>query len=233
MINHALRCIFVHIPKTAGNSVNRALGIDWQDHKDLARYAAELSPEVFARYYKFAIVRNPWERIFSDYNFQRKKSRQGAAKLFVRTESGERRHFRAWLEAALAEPDHYLPATWGGEVSSGIHRWSPQVDWITVNGRITVDAILRMENLPDDFYEVCTALGLPPIRLPHRNRRFHWPYSWYYDGDSRRLVADYYRRDIDTFGYRFAGGSSVLRTARQVRLTGIFAPSPIVSTPSP
>jgi hypothetical protein len=59
MISHPHRCIFVHIPKTAGNSVNRVFGVDWQNHKDLARYAAELPPDIFSTYFKFAIVRNP------------------------------------------------------------------------------------------------------------------------------------------------------------------------------
>jgi hypothetical protein len=233
MISHQLRCIFVHIPKTAGNSVNRAFNIEWQDHKDLARYAAELPPETFESYYKFAIVRNPWERILSDYNYQLKKSRPEASKLFVRRETGGRRHFREWLETALADPKRYPPAAWGGDVSPGIHRWSPQVDWITVGGRIAVDRVLRMEHLPEDFFAVCSALGLPQTRLPHRNRRFHWPYRWYYDDEARRLVEDYYQGDIEAFGYRFAGASRFLKPARQARPTGILVPSPIVSSQSP
>src|SRR5580700_6489166 len=30
MINHHYRCIFVHIPKTAGKSINRFFGMEWQ-----------------------------------------------------------------------------------------------------------------------------------------------------------------------------------------------------------
>jgi hypothetical protein len=233
MISHPCRCIFVHIPKTAGNSVNRVFGVDWQNHKDLARYSAELPAETFESYYKFAIVRNPWERVFSDYNYQVKKSRPDASKLFVRKESGGRRHFREWLEAALADPKRYPPETWAGDVSPGIHRWSPQVDWITVDGRIAVDRVLRMERLNEEFFEVCSALGLPRTRLPHRNGRFHWPYEWYYDDEARRLVEDYYQSDVETFGYRFTAGSRVFKLARQARPTGILVPSPIVSSQSP
>jgi len=201
MISYPLRCIYVHIPKTAGNSVNRALGVEWQDHKDLSRYASELSPEAFASYYKFAIVRNPWERILSDYNYQRRKSR--ASKLFVYSDSGEKRRFGDWVSTALADPFRYDPPTWGGDVSEGLHRWSPQVDWISVNGRIALDAIVRIEKLPGDFLQVWRALGLPPRRLPRRNRRLHWHYSWYYDAATRDLVSAYYARDIETFGYHF------------------------------
>jgi len=203
MISYPLRCIYIHIPKTGGNSVNRALGVEWQDHKDLAMYACELTPGAFASFYKFAIVRNPWSRIFSDYNYQRKKSRPKASKLFVYTDAGEKRRFGDWVGTALADPFHYDPPSWGGEVSEGLHRWSPQVDWISVNGRIAVDAVVHLERLTADFRQVWRTLGVAPRALPHRNRRLHWHYSWYYDDATRDLVAAYYARDIETFGYRF------------------------------
>ena len=81
MINHEFRCLYIHIPKTAGNSINRAFGNGWEDHKDLRRYAAELTAATFDDYYKFAIVRNPWDRLFSDYHDQKKKSRAPESKL--------------------------------------------------------------------------------------------------------------------------------------------------------
>lgn len=232
MINHTFGCIFVHIPKTAGNSVNRVFGVDWENHKDLARYAAELPPALFASYYKFAIVRNPWERIFSDYNYQRKKSRD--SKLFVCKDTGEKRCFREWLEAALHDPHRYAPDTWGGEVSSGIHRWSPQVDWLRVNGEIAVDAIIRMESLDEGFREVCAALGRAPVALPHRNSRFHFPYAWYYDDAAKRIVADTYAEDIELFGYRFGSeGKSSFSFSRKARPSRILTPSLITSSCSP
>src|SRR6187402_3169911 len=130
MISHKHQCIFVHIPKTAGNSINRVFGVGWENHKDLARYHAEIPRETFERYFKFAIVRNPWDRLLSDYNYQKKKSREKASKLFMFEERGRERDFAAWVEAALSTPDFYEPERWGGEVSPHIHRWSPQVDWI-------------------------------------------------------------------------------------------------------
>jgi hypothetical protein len=211
MISHEHRCIFIHIPKTAGNSVNRVFDIGWQDHKDLQRYHAELPPEILGRYFKFAIVRNPWDRLFSDYNYQLKKSRPADSKLFVFTAGGSRRSFAAWVEAALSAA-HGIPAQkWGGEVSGHIHRWSPQFDWISLDGRLGVDFVARLEQLPADFRTVCHRLGLPPTRLPHRNRRLHWHYSHYYDRATREIVARYYARDIEEFDYEFE--DTILRLA--------------------
>lgn len=203
MLNHRHQCIYVHIPKTGGNSVNRVFGVDWEDHKDLGRYAAELPPETFAAYFKFAIVRNPWERLLSDYNYQVKKSRPAASKLFVFAPDGARRDFAAWARAVLSDPHRYDPSAWGGAVSARLHRWSPQLDWISVEGRLAVDRVLRLESLARDFRRVADQLGLKTRRLPHRNRRLHWHYSWYYDDETRALVADYYAKDIAAFGYAF------------------------------
>src|SRR5215467_9332165 len=103
MIDHSHRFIFVHIPKTAGNSVNRVFGVSWQNHKDLARYAREC--EAFETFFKFAIVRNPWDRLLSDYNYQKKKSREN--KLHLLTPSGAVRSFKEWVSAVLADPFRY------------------------------------------------------------------------------------------------------------------------------
>lgn len=203
MISHSHRCIFVHIPKTAGNSINRVFGIDWQDHKDLQRYFDELPREVFTAYFKFAIVRNPWDRLLSDYNYQVKKSRAPASKLYVFAADGSKRNFAEWAETALSAPDRYGAGDWGGSVSPHIHRWSPQIDWITADGETRVDFVAHLERLPEDFRFVRHQLGLPPVRLPHRNRRLHWHYSHYYDRTTRELVAAYYARDIAQFGYEF------------------------------
>ena len=157
MINHDYRCIYIHIPKTAGNSINRVFGVQWRDHKDLASYAAEQPGEVIEQYYKFAIVRNPWARMLSDYNYQKKKSR--ADKLFLHDSDGEQRLFRAWIEAVLADPFRYAATTWGGDVSSNIHRWSPQVDWMSLHGSLAVDKVVHLENLSQGLAKYLLAPG--------------------------------------------------------------------------
>src|SRR5215472_5491948 len=104
MINHQYRCIFIHIPKTGGKSIQGFFGVAWQNHKDLARYAQELEPDIFEGYYKFAVVRNPWDRIVSDYNYQKKKSSQADHRLSIKDERGENRSFSKWVEAVLSDP---------------------------------------------------------------------------------------------------------------------------------
>lgn len=203
MISHPFRCISVHIPKAAGNSVNQAFGIGWQDHKDITRYQAEIPPAIFAAYFKFAVVRNPWDRLLSDYNYQVRKSRPADSKLHLFDERGARRNFAAWTEAALTETAKYPAASWGGEVSAGIHRFSPQLDWISLAGTPAVDFIARFEHIDADFRVISRAVGLEQKELPKRNPRFHFHYSRYYDDATRDRVGQYYATDIAAFGYKF------------------------------
>jgi len=218
MMNHQYRCIFIHIPKTGGKSVQRFFGTNWQDHKDISRYARELEPHVFTKYYKFAVVRNPWDRLVSDYNYQKKKGSQADHSLFIHDERGNKRSFNEWLEAVVSDPFCCEPTQWGADVSQGIHRWSPQVDWISINGKIAVDRVLRMENLQRDFAELGCILGLPSRELPCYNWRSHRHYSYYHNESTRRVVEKYYAKDIETFGYRFNSPSGILRWGVPERL---------------
>ena len=203
MISHPHRCLSVHIPKAAGNSINQAFGIGWENHKDLALYPPELPADVFASYFKFTVVRNPWERLLSDYNYQIRKSRPEDSRLLVRDRDGGRRDFAEWAALALSTGDAGEPSTWGGEVSPGIHRFSPQVAWISVDGRVGVDFVARLETIDRDFERIRAKAGLAVRRLPRRNSRLHAHYAWYYDDATRDLVAARYAADVAEFGYRF------------------------------
>jgi chondroitin 4-sulfotransferase 11 len=66
---HSKKCIFVHIPKTAGTSVTDALfGTPRPRHRPLQWYEG-MEPELYKEYFKFAFVRNPWDRLVSGYHY--------------------------------------------------------------------------------------------------------------------------------------------------------------------
>jgi len=62
------RCIFVHVPKAAGTSVNKALY-----GRTLGHYSAteirDTFPALYRRAFTFSLVRNPWARALSAYRF--------------------------------------------------------------------------------------------------------------------------------------------------------------------
>lgn len=198
-------CLFIHIPKTAGNSVMQAFGVGWDDHMDLERYREKLGAQTLAGAFKFTIIRNPWDRLLSEYNFQRKKSqRADTVRLFLTKPDGTERTFREWMTHAFAHPEEHHAKQWGGKTSAHIHRLSPQVDWVSLDGKLAVDFVGRIESLQKDFDEIRARLSLPARRLARRNWKLHWHYSRYYDAETRDLAARYYARDIDAFGYTFA-----------------------------
>ena len=78
------------------------------------------------------------------------------------------------------------------------------MDWISdASGTVLVDYIGRFENLQGDFDEVCRRAGLPPKRLPHKNRSSHKPYQLYYDDATAEIVARRFAKDLVHLGYTF------------------------------
>ncbi len=196
MISFQKRFLFVHIPKTAGNSIQSALrdysedqlvalrkeqdGIERfglrtpnykiKKHSTLGEYRDALGDEQFRSLYKFTCVRNPWDRMVSYY--------------FTPTQSPERK-FRNIISKAVSVAD-YL-----------------RLDWDEADPFANVNYIIRFENLADDFRTVCGTLGISPATLPQYNRSTREHYSKYYDDELRELVRMRFAAEIERFGYTF------------------------------
>ena len=200
MISFQKQFLFVHIPKTAGNSVQSVLGNYSEDeivalrseqdgierfglrnpkynikkHSTLAEYKSALGEAQFDGLYKFTCVRNPWDRMVSYY--------------FTPTQqvgTWDRKEFRKIISKALSVAD-YLRLGKGEEDPFG-----------------NVDYIMRFENLADDFRIVCTTLGIPTASLPQYNRSNREHYSKYYNDELRELVRERFAPEIERFGYTF------------------------------
>jgi len=200
MISFQKRFLFVHIPKTAGNSIQSALrdysedqlvalrkeqdGIERfglrnpnykiKKHSTLGEYRDALGSEQFRNLYKFTCVRNPWDRMVSYY--------------FTPTQNPEtwdRKRFREIISKAVSVAD-YLRLDPGEE-----------------DPFANVDYIMRFENLADDFRTVCETLGISPVTLPRYNRSSREHYSKYYDEELRHLVQTRFAAEIERFGYTF------------------------------
>ena len=200
MISFQKRFLFIHIPKTAGNSIQSVLRDYSEDelvalrgeqdgverfglrnpkykvkkHSTLAEYRAALGEAAFGNLYKFTCVRNPWDRMVSYYFTPTQKA-----------EVWDRKKFRKIISNAVPVAD-YLRLDQGEEDPFG-----------------NVDYIMRFENLADDFRTVCAALDISPMKLPQYNRSNREHYSKYYDDELRELVRTRFAVDIERFGYRF------------------------------
>lgn len=233
MICHHYKCIFVHIPKNAGQSIEHVflnlLGLTWETRAPLLlRYndRPELGPprlahlkageyvryhyltrEMFDDYFTFAFVRNPWSRMVSLYHY---------------LGYGGRSDFNTFLSGAFKNSIFHEQYWFVGPQSAFI---------CGPGGELLVDFVGRFERLQDDFDRVCGHIGLPETQLPHVNEsRGPDPvvrvdigaagssylycsganavprredYRDYYDRASIDLVAELYAKDIALFGYDF------------------------------
>lgn len=216
-ISHRHQAIFVHIPKTGGTSIEAALGMHGsrQDigivpypnqeidrehlygrglqHLTVEGLQAELGDEaMFRTYFKFSIVRNPWDRLVSTGAWSGRKWATGRPL--------ERDEFDAFVRQVHAAFRAGFPSS-AAEVP--VRHVIPQSRFVLdAAGRTAVDFLGRFETLPQDWRTIRERLGCD-VELPTRMGSRHRPYREYYDDETRELVAEMYASDIEAFGYRF------------------------------
>jgi hypothetical protein len=189
------RCIFVHIPKCAGVSVCRSLFGDYgAGHYPIRVFQEVFEPPLFDSYFKFAFVRNPWDRLLSAYRFLSQGGFNETDRRWARRYLSPYREFGEFVRDWVT-PDN---------IASWIH-FRPQVDFLSLaNGKSGVDFVGRYEQLDADFRRVCERIGVKN-RLLHLNSNGHRgeDYRPAYDTETRAIVAEVYGRDIAALGYDF------------------------------
>ncbi|EDN69665.1 conserved hypothetical protein [Beggiatoa sp. PS] len=73
---------------------------------------------------------------------------------------------------------------------------------IDQEGKIIVDFVGRYENLIQDFQHACQTVNIE-ASLPSINRTIHRDYKSYYNSTTKKMVAEYFKTDIELFGYTF------------------------------
>jgi len=169
MVSDQFKCIFVHIPKNAGQSVEHVFlsmhGLTWETRAPLllrpnadplqgpprlahllaADYVdyGQVTKEDFASYYKFSFVGNPWERVVSFYKYLG-FSKGSKFKDFVATD----------FQNVVWKHDYWFVR--------------PQVEFVcNKDGKLLVNLVGRFENFREDFHSVCKAIGVDGIDPPH------------------------------------------------------------------
>jgi hypothetical protein len=188
MINHEHRYIFIHIIKTGGSSIEKTFR-GRRVHKFAKKYKKQIGSKEWNNYFKFTFVRNPWDKMVSQY-FYIQKCRGGNYDLT----------FREFILAFeyCTESEYIL--------GNGIAvKFNPiQLPWILDDdGNCLVDYIGRFETLQEDFNIVCDKIGVPRQQLPHENKTKHKHYTEYYDDETRSIVARKFAGDLKRFGYKF------------------------------
>ena len=81
------------------------------------------------------------------------------------------------------------------------------LDWVERNtipetGHL-YDYVGRTETMQMDMDIICEKIGISKIKLPHVNKTKHKHYTEYYTDETRELVANWHKIDIDYFGFKF------------------------------
>jgi hypothetical protein len=202
-ISHKYKCIFIHIPKTAGNSIERTCLFDDQRESTRenvgghlpARKIRDKYPDKYSDYFKFTVVRNPYDKLLSCYYYLKQADNIRNEKLVrLKKKIIKSGNFHNFCRYVLHEEANIIT------------HLKPQTDFICdENGAVIVDYIAKLENLKNDVKIIENKLGVN-LSIHHRNPSVRFACSNYYNDNDVEIVSNVYCKDISMFGYKYEQG---------------------------
>lgn len=204
IISHKHKFIFFAMPKTGTHAIREALREhldpdDWEQqslfgktalpipqlaalghgHISVRQVKRHLPEDVWNTYFKFAFVRDPYDRFISTYFFLNRG--QLVAGEDETRNMKEAIQFKPYNSMLLVAPQHHL---------------------ITErDGTIGIDYVARYEDIQAAYEHICGQIGIPTKILTKKNTSDHKPSNSYYDSELRTLVSNFYRTDFELLGY--------------------------------
>lgn len=223
MISHNHQCIFVHIPKTAGTSIEKKLGLfeevdrGVQDHRSIREIEPlELNPV------------NIFDQKSNHYLYERTKFYVKKMVKKMPSDSVTYEQYRSYFKFTVVRNPWSRAVSWFRNVMVfEVHRkkfnvsedctfeqfitenpnnWAlrPQTYWyLDRKGNNPMDFIGKFENLREDFEIIGNKIGLEDSQLPQLLKGNKYNYTQYYDNKLVDKVRTMYRDEIDFFNYEF------------------------------
>ena len=217
MISTKYKILFIHVPKTGGNSIQNILkyysddiivapsehqdGIERFEvrnnnynitkHSNLSQYKSVMPDDIYNSLFKFATIRNPWDMMISYY---------------------------------FSSPD---VTVWDRQIFLNLLRKIKTLRWYICENTFVdklkmktgfvknsfknkldsnIDFLMRFERLEEDFQIVCDQLNIEASVLPKRNVSDHKHYSQYYDEELKKMVTARFAEEIEFGEYTFEIG---------------------------
>lgn len=194
-LNHSIRSIrqryhdpfvFIHINKTGGSSISRALGIERQ-HMPAFCVRNLIGETAWQSKFKFSIVRNPWDRVVSQYHYRLQANQQNIQE--------QKLSFNDWVKAVYRDQSVDLINSYA--------MFMPQWYWLSdMDGKLIIDYIARFEMLERDIDYVLKKLNINgSIQHLRKSNRNH--YREYFNNETVDIIAKWFDKDINHFGYSY------------------------------
>lgn len=181
--------LFFHVPKAAGTSViNELYGLDGYGHYRPAE-AKAIDPSLYNRLVKVCLVRNPYSRLLSAYNFARSGGTSDVSVVAMERYKDMPRDFETFVTK-------WLPHKSLGEIGVFFHL---QTDFIGEG----IDAVFKLEEISAFESYVSSIVGTD-FKLPKKNFNSERNADYmrlYKTPEMYQVVNDIYERDFRVLGY--------------------------------
>ncbi|MCG5514332.1 sulfotransferase family 2 domain-containing protein [Ectothiorhodospira shaposhnikovii] len=192
------KVVFVHVPKAAGTSINKALYGRTIGHYTAVEIRSRF-PRLYSRSFVFSVVRNPWDRLLSAYRFAKvgRTDSMGIAHP-ERYQIPEFSTFERFLQEWLVYQD----------LHKADYVFQPQTRFVCepeCTQEVIVDYLGKMEDLEVDIKAVENKLGRS-LKLPRSNVTQDSRYDFrnaYLNPGMIDIVQQLYAHDISAFNYSF------------------------------
>jgi chondroitin 4-sulfotransferase 11 len=183
--------LFIHIPKTAGISLVKSLyDIDYSNHATIFDYLREDSSRA-KHMTSFAVVRNPYSRLISAYNYLRDDGRSIIDK--------------AWNDMYLKKYRSLDDFVNKGGLEKAINRnaehFIPQNKFIYASGSLYVDEVFKLENM-EKLHDFLKTHQIPEVKGLNRGKRNNIDKDSFLSMSAIAIVNELYHEDFSVFDYQ-------------------------------
>ena len=186
------KIIFIHVPKAAGTSICHALYGKTLGHFK-AKDVQKILPNEFKTCFKFALVRNPYDRVISAYKF----AKQGGTDVMGIA------HAKKYQTACFNSFEDYV-IKWLPSVDLSTEDYVFQPQYLFTHGKNfeqLVDQIWKVEDMPqfyDGFYKQ-TQLKLPQKHI--NQSKNNSSEEFIFTEEMQQVVRQCYKNDFKLLGY--------------------------------
>ncbi len=177
--------IFIHIPKTAGTSINSILGLNKlyspveipePQHLTGKEVKEKVIPALWDNAFKFTIIREPIDKVLSDFAWRLERTDPSIIPQFDNSEEGFNQYL--WFAYGVIKGNSYKTYTYS--------HFRPQYQFIE---DVELDKIFKFDNLKEleEHFK---------LYLPHQNKR-EIKLNDVLSKRNEKLIREIYAKDFD------------------------------------